>query len=148
MLWQGAAPKMVKVGKLRLTAPEYNRWRGKFNRFMARKPASGKLEVPEELHKIWLSKSTEKDELFESYIRVDGQKVRRLTDLKRLLTKDIWNFSSYIVRSEEQFLRRVTLKKTTEKSSELDEEGGYYTPQEMAKLLNYPQCLACLYIYI
>ena len=115
---------------------------------MARKPASGKLEVPEELHKIWLSKSTEKDELFESYIRVDGQKVRRLTDLKRLLTKDIWNFSSYIVRSEEQFLRRVTLKKTTEKSSELDEEGGYYTPQEMAKLLNYPQCLACLYIYI
>ena len=89
MLWQGAAPKMVKVGKLHLTAPEYNRWRGKFNRFMARKPASGKLEVPEELHKIWLSKSTEKDELFESYIRVDGQKVRRLTDLKRLLTKDI-----------------------------------------------------------
>ena len=38
---------------------------------------------------------------------------------------------------QEQFLRRLTLKKTSEKSQELDEEGGYYTKQEMKDVLHY-----------
>ena len=36
---------------------------------------------------------------------------------------------------QDQFIRRVTLKKTSEKSAELDEEGGYYTKQEMKEVL-------------
>ena len=32
------------------------------------------------------------------------------------------------------------LKKSSEKESQLDEEGGYYTPEEMKTLLKYAQC--------
>ena len=78
MLWQ-AAGKMVKVGKLTLTQNAYNCWRGKFNRFVGRKPTSGKLEVPEDLHAVWLGKSSEKDDLFESYIRCEGNKVGHIS---------------------------------------------------------------------
>ncbi|CAE7244235.1 UPF1 [Symbiodinium sp. CCMP2592] len=41
--------------------------------------------------------------------------------------------------NKDQFIRRFTLKKVSEKTSELDEEGGYYTPDEMKKNLNYSQ---------
>ena len=44
---------------------------------------------------------------------------------------------------QDQFVRRFMLKKTSESTKELDEEGGYYTPDEMKKLLNYPQWLEC-----
>ena len=86
MLWQ-AAPRMVKVGKLHLPTGEYNKWRGKFNRFMARKPSSGKLEVPEDLHRTWLTKSIEKDDLFESYIKCDGNKVWLFIHVRTVLAK-------------------------------------------------------------
>ena len=36
----------------------------------------------------------------------------------------------------------MTLKRTSEKSAELDEEGGYYTPQEMSKFALLPS-VAC-----
>ncbi|CAE7275395.1 UPF1 [Symbiodinium sp. CCMP2592] len=38
---------------------------------------------------------------------------------------------------KDQFVRRFMLKKTSESTNQLDEEGGYYTPDEMKKLLNY-----------
>ena len=46
-------------------------------------------------------------------------------------------------------MRRVTLKKTSEKSSELDEEGGYYSKQEQKDILKYTTKLArILILYI
>ena len=36
-------------------------------------------------------------------------------------------------------VRRFMLKKVSESTNELDEEGGYYTPEEMKKLLSYSQ---------
>ncbi|CAE7661599.1 UPF1, partial [Symbiodinium sp. KB8] len=43
---------------------------------------------------------------------------------------------------KDQFVRRFMLKKVSESTNELDEEGGYYTPEEMKKLLSYSQTRA------
>ncbi|CAE7591274.1 unnamed protein product [Symbiodinium sp. CCMP2456] len=40
---------------------------------------------------------------------------------------------------KDQFVRRFMLKKVSESPNQLDEEGGYYTPEEMKKQLSYSQ---------
>ncbi|OLP93299.1 hypothetical protein AK812_SmicGene24800 [Symbiodinium microadriaticum] len=63
--------------------------------------------------KVFISKGKAKGQMFEQFIKAGGDK--------------------------DQFIRRFTLKKKSESSKELDEEGGYYTPEEMKKLLSYSQ---------
>ncbi|CAE7676930.1 unnamed protein product [Symbiodinium sp. CCMP2456] len=43
---------------------------------------------------------------------------------------------------KDQFVRRFMLKKVSESTKELGEEGGYYTPEEMKKMLSYSQTRA------
>ena len=50
---------------------------------------------------------------------------------------------SILYMLQDQFVRRVMLTRSTEKTSELEEEGGYYTPEEMKKILHYPQHPSC-----
>ena len=40
---------------------------------------------------------------------------------------------------EKEFLRTVTLEKSMERSQELEQEGGFYTPEEMKDILGYKQ---------
>ena len=66
--------KTTKVGPFSLTQAEYNKWRMKLNRMCQRKRCSGKLDVPEDIHKTWLDKGTGKEGLLESLIRANGDK--------------------------------------------------------------------------
>ena len=47
-----------KLGNLVLTQAAYNRWRAKLDRMCRKKPVSGKLDVPDDIHKQWLEKGT------------------------------------------------------------------------------------------
>ena len=67
-----------KLGNLVLTQAAYNRWRAKLDRMCRKKPVSGKLDVPDDIHKQWLEKGTGKDALLETLIRSDGNKDRAL----------------------------------------------------------------------
>ena len=64
----------MKVGGLTLGIQAYNSWRGRFNRACDRKQRSGRLDVPEEIHKMFLEKGTSKDRLFEAFVRANGDK--------------------------------------------------------------------------
>ena len=64
----------MKVGGLTLGLQSYNSWRGKFSRMCGRKPTSGRLDVPEDIHKAFLEKGAGKDQLFENFIPANGDK--------------------------------------------------------------------------
>ncbi|CAJ1436256.1 unnamed protein product [Effrenium voratum] len=68
----------------------------------------------------------------------DGAFQRRLCEPKRgsgniEVPGDI--FKQYM----DAFLKVVTMEKSHEKTHELEEEGGFYTPEEMKELLHYKQ---------
>ena len=64
----------VKVGELTLSTQEYNNWRGKFGRACCPKPTSGRLDVPKEIHEIFLAKGKVKTQMFEQFVRANGDK--------------------------------------------------------------------------
>ena len=72
-----AKPTHVNVGNIRLGINQYNNLRGQFNRFCQKKPQSGKLDVPEQIHKSFMAKGDEKDKLFAQFVAADGNKDRR-----------------------------------------------------------------------
>lgn len=73
---QGSKKKreIVYVGELALTQQEYNNWRGKFGRACTPKQASGRLDVPEDVHETFLQKGKKKEQIFEQFIRANGDK--------------------------------------------------------------------------
>ena len=64
----------VQVGSIRLGVQAYNNFRGKFNRMCSKKPKSGRLDVPESIHKIFQEKGNAKDQLFENFVKANGDK--------------------------------------------------------------------------
>ncbi|CAJ1370208.1 unnamed protein product [Effrenium voratum] len=78
-----------------------------------------------------------RDYTLEEYEKLRG-KFRRLCEPKRgsgniEVPGDI--FKQYM----DAFLKVVTMEKSHEKTHELEEEGGFYTPEEMKELLHYKQ---------
>ena len=64
----------MQVGSIKLGLQAYNNYRGKFNRMCACKPKSGRLDVPESIHKIFLEKGNANDQLFENFVKANGDK--------------------------------------------------------------------------
>ncbi|CAJ1360570.1 unnamed protein product [Effrenium voratum] len=60
-----------------------------------------------------MEKGNTREKLFEAFIKVGCEK--------------------------DAFLKVVTMEKSHEKTHELEEEGGFYTPEEMKELLHYKQ---------
>ena len=64
----------MDVADLHLTLQEFNNWRGRFGRACERKQTSGRLDVPEEIHQMYLQKGTVRDNLMAQFIRANGNK--------------------------------------------------------------------------
>ena len=62
------------MGAHLLTQKDYDFFRGKLRRMCEPKRDSGKIEVPENIHKQYLEKGASRDALFEALISVDGNK--------------------------------------------------------------------------
>ena len=73
---QGNKREIVQVGDLKLSQQDYNNWRGKFGRACQPKAASGRLDVPKEMHEVFLGKGKAKEQMFEQFIRAGGDKDR------------------------------------------------------------------------
>ena len=66
----------VSRGKRRLLPLDQHRreMKGKFRRLCEPKRNSGKIEVTEDIFKLYEAKGTSREKLFEAFIKVDGDK--------------------------------------------------------------------------
>ena len=71
---QGPKRDVVQIGDLLLSLQEYNNWRGKFGRACTPKPVSGRLDVPKDIHEVFISKGKAKGQMFEQFIKAGGDK--------------------------------------------------------------------------
>ena len=71
---------MKRVGNLELTVKEYDFYRGKFRRLCEPKRDSGRLEVPDDIHQKFVNKGQGREDMFEAFIKCDGQKAAQHRD--------------------------------------------------------------------
>lgn len=74
LLLQGSKREIVQVGEISLPQQEYNNWRGKFGRACTPKPSSGRLDVPKDMHEVFMAKGKPKEQMFEQFIKAGGDK--------------------------------------------------------------------------
>ena len=183
-----ASGGLKRVGNHLLTQKDSDFYRGKLRRLCEPKRDSGKIEVPEDIHKQFMQKGSQRDALFEALVNAKGDKDMlaekfsfiQATTYVHINTHTIYTYirlfcnywaprvaspflplpkalplpaqltnlscikkpwhTSFALLSQEEFLRKVTLTKSTENTRELEEEGGYYTPEEMVTMLKWSKC--------
>ena len=71
-----ASGGLRRVGNLQLTQKDFDYYRGKLRRLCEPKRDSGRIEVPDDIHKQYLQKGAQRDALFEALVKAEGEKER------------------------------------------------------------------------